>query len=51
MQQSGIRWSPRELDSFLSNVTQKVPGTLMPFPGLSDAKDRQAVIAYLVSLK
>lgn len=47
----GIRWTPQELDSFLTNVQAKVPGTLMPFNGLPDAQDRQAVIAYLKSLK
>jgi cytochrome c len=51
MKGSGIRWSPQELNSFLTDVTAKVPGTLMPFPGLPDAQDRQAVIAYLKSLK
>jgi cytochrome c len=51
MRDSGIRWTPQELDSFLTNVSGKVPGTLMPFNGLPDAQDRQAVIAYLKSLK
>ena len=51
MKGSGIRWTPQELNSFLTDVTAKVPGTLMPFPGLPDAQDRQAVIAYLKSLK
>src|SRR5579859_1549276 len=51
MRKSGIRWTPQELNSFLTDVTAKVPGTLMPFPGLPDAQDRQAVITYLASLK
>jgi cytochrome c len=51
MKGSGIRWTPQELDSFLTDVTAKVPGTLMPFPGLPAAQDRQAVIDYLQSLK
>jgi cytochrome c len=51
MKGSGIRWTPRELDSYLTDVTAKVPGTLMPFNGLPDAQDRQAVIGYLKSLK
>jgi len=51
MRSSGIRWTPKELDSFLTDVSAKVPGTLMPFPGLPDPQDRQAVIAYLKSLK
>jgi cytochrome c len=51
MKKSGIRWTPQELNAFLADVPAKVPGTLMPFPGLPDAQDRQAVIAYLQSLK
>src|ERR1700733_13806964 len=31
MKGSGIRWSPQELNAFLTDVTAKVPGTLMPF--------------------
>jgi cytochrome c len=51
MRDSGIRWTPRELDSYLTDVSAKVPGTLMPFNGLPDSGDRQAVINYLKSLK
>ncbi len=51
MKSSGIRWTPQELDSYLTDVSAKVPGTLMPFNGLPDPQDRQAVIAYLKSLK
>lgn len=51
MRNSRIRWTPQELDSFLADVRAKVPGTLMPFPGLPDAADRQAVIAYLKTLR
>jgi cytochrome c len=51
MRESGIRWTPKELDSFLSDVPAKVPGTLMPINGLPDAQDRQAVIDYLKRLK
>ena len=51
MKSSGIRWTPEELNAFLSDVSAKVPGTLMPFNGLPDPQDRQAVIAYLKTLK
>ena len=51
MRDSGIRWTPQELDSFLTDVPAKVPGTLMPINGLPDPADRQAVIRYLKSLK
>ena len=51
MRESGIQWTPAELDSYLTNVSAKVPGTLMAFPGLPDAADRQAVIEYLASLQ
>jgi cytochrome c len=51
MRDSGIRWTPEELDSYLTDVAAKVPGTLMPFNGFPDAQDRQAVIGYLKSLE
>ena len=51
MRESGITWTPAELDAYLSNVSAKVPGTLMSFNGLPEAKDRRAVIEYLASLK
>ena len=44
---SGIVWTPEELDKYLANPQAVVPHTKMIFPGLKDEKKRQDVIAYL----
>jgi cytochrome c len=51
LRQSGIVWTPQKLDSWLSGPMTLVPGTKMSFGGYSDPKQRQAVIAYLKTLK
>ncbi len=40
-------WTEAQLDKWLRNPRALVPGTAMPFGGLSDAAERKAVIAYL----
>jgi cytochrome c len=44
---SGIVWTPEELDKYLTNPQAVVPHTKMVFPGIKDDKKRQDVIAYL----
>lgn len=51
MKDSGIIWTPEELDTYLAAPQQVVPGTTMAFAGLKREKDRQAVVTYLESLK
>ena len=51
LRKSGIVWSKDELNSFLTNVSAKVPGTLMTYNGIADANARKEVIDYLESLK
>lgn len=46
---SGLVWTPETLDRFLSDPSKLVPGTAMPV-SLTDAKDRQDIIAYLATL-
>lgn len=46
----GHVWTPEELDKFIENPKQLVPGTKMTFPGLKKPEDRADVVAYLVSL-
>ena len=41
-------WEPHHLDEWLTKPQDFLPGTKMTFPGLSDAKDRTDVIAYLM---
>lgn len=42
-------WTEAQLDKWLKGPRALVPGTNMPFTGLSDAGERRAVIAYLKS--
>jgi len=44
---SGITWTPEELDKYLESPQTVVPHTKMIFPGLKDATKRKNVIAYL----
>ncbi len=43
-------WNAAALDKFLTAPQTDVPGTKMPFAGLSDPQQRQDVIAYLAQL-
>jgi cytochrome c len=43
------QWTYQELDAFLTNPKAHVPGTKMTFAGISDPKDRAAVIRYLAA--
>ncbi len=44
---SGIVWTKENLEKYLKNPRAMVPGTKMIFPGLSNEKDIENVIAYL----
>jgi len=43
----GLEWHAEELDVFLENPKQLVPGTRMSFRGFDDPSERADVIAYL----
>jgi cytochrome c len=47
---SKLTWSKKNLDKFLVNPGEKVPGTLMPMQ-ISDDKTRADVVGYLATLK
>ncbi len=47
MKRSGLAWSPRTLDFFLTDPQQEIKGNRMPYSGLADAKDRADLIEYL----
>jgi cytochrome c len=51
MKNSGLIWTAEQLDVYLANPQDVVPGTTMAFPGLKREKARQEIIAYLESLK
>jgi cytochrome c len=44
---SGLVWTPEELDKYLTSPQTVVPRTKMIFPGLKDAQKRKDVIAFL----
>jgi len=44
---SGIVWTPDELDKYLTSPQTVMPHTKMIFPGLNDAQKRKDVIAFL----
>jgi cytochrome c len=48
---SGITWTPEELDKYLTSPQAVVPHTKMIFPGIKDGQKRKDVIAYLEQFK
>lgn len=47
LRMSGVTWTDETLGKWLENPAKFLPGTKMAFPGLPDAVDRAALIAYL----
>lgn len=47
---ANIEWNADVLDRYLTSPQSVVPGTIMPYPGLKDAKQRANLIAYLETL-
>ncbi|MDD5324023.1 MAG: c-type cytochrome [Polaromonas sp.] len=47
MKKSGIVWTEKALDRFLTNPLAMVPGTAMTYAGVPEARDRADLIAYL----
>jgi cytochrome c len=47
MKQSGIIWTEKSLDRFLTNPLRSVPGTAMGYAGIANDKERADLIAYL----
>ncbi len=48
--EEGFTWTYQNLDDYLANPKQFMPGNKMTFPGLKDAQERADVIAYIRSL-
>jgi cytochrome c len=51
MKNSKKTWTPQELDTYIADPRQVVPGTKMIFAGLKKENERDDVIAYLETLK
>ncbi len=45
--ESGVVWTEENLFNYLENPREYIPGTIMAFVGLREAKDRADVIAYI----
>jgi cytochrome c len=48
---SNVVWDEVQLDQYLTNPKQFMPGTKMIYPGMKDAEQRKALIAYLRDAK
>ena len=51
MKSADIIWDKNELDLYLADPKNKIPGSKMIFGGLKRPSDRADVIAYLISLQ
>ncbi len=51
MKSTDWTWDAAKLDTYLADPQVAIPGNVMPFSGLPDAKQRADLIAYLLTLK
>ena len=51
MKNAGYVWDATSLEVYITDPQKAVPGNLMPFSGVADAKQRADLIAYLLSLR
>jgi cytochrome c len=47
LKESGIVWTPEEIDTWITNPRDVLPTTTMIFPGVAKEEDRKNLIAYL----
>ena len=50
MRAAGFNWDAATLDKYLADPQALVPGNVMPFAGVADARTRADLIAYLQTL-
>jgi cytochrome c len=51
MKAANTTWEDKALDAYLADPQRAIPGNVMPFSGLADARQRADVIAYLKTLR
>jgi cytochrome c len=44
-------WDAASLEAFIADPQKAIPGNVMPFSGVPDAKERADIAAYLATLK
>ena len=49
MRSLGVTWTRENLDKFLTDPAEMVPGTLMTFLGIKKKDERGALIEYLMT--
>ena len=50
MKASAVTWDATTLDGYIADPQKALPGNVMPFSGIPDAKQRADLIAYLKTL-
>jgi cytochrome c len=51
MKAATIGWDVATLEGYIADPQKTVPGNVMPFSGIPEAKQRADLIAYLQTLK
>ena len=51
MRKAGITWDDESLDAFIADPQKAIPGNVMAFSGVMDAKRRAEIIDYLKTVK
>lgn len=51
LKRANLTWDDKTLDAYVADPQKAVPGNLMPFSGIADAKQRADLIAYLNTVK
>jgi cytochrome c len=49
MKNAGLTWDAASLDAYIADPQKAVPGNVMPFSGIADARQRADLIAYLAT--
>ena len=48
LEEAGFEWTPEQLDAWLANPKEFLPGNRMTFPGIAKPDQRRDLIAYLL---
>ena len=51
LRKAEVTWDDKSLDAFIADPQKAIPGNVMPFPGVADAKQRTEIIDYLKTVK